>query len=92
MDDDEDDVLTDREQLIMQLHYGDGWSLRQIARGLGVTPASVYRSHSSALLHLAAASGGAVFDNEPEDDPAGHIQRQPVEWIPAREAWSESAR
>ena len=85
MDDDEDDVLTPREELVMQLHYGSGWSLRQIARGLGVDQAGVRRSHDSALMHLVVAAGGVVFDTS-EDDPAGHVQRQPVEWIPAREA------
>ena len=84
----DDDVLTPREELVMQLHYAEGWSLRRIARGIGVDSASVTRSHRSALVHLAAATGGAVFDTS-EDDPAGLIQRQPVEWIPAREGWAE---
>ena len=92
MDEDEDDVLTPREELVMQLRYGAGWSLARIARGIGVAPAGVCRSHESALRHLVVAAGGVAFDDDPEDLPTASIPRQPVEWIPAREAWSESAR
>ena len=45
-------LLTDREHLIIQLHYADGWSLRRIARGIGCTYSSVWRSHQRALMHL----------------------------------------
>ena len=59
-----EDTLTDRETLIIQLHYADGWSLRRIARGIGVDDKSVRRSHTSALLHLRAysAKDGGPFE------------------------------
>jgi len=50
------DNLTPREELIVQLHYGDGWSLRRIARGIHCDIASVSRSHAAALKHLRACS------------------------------------
>ena len=46
------DRLTDREALIVQLHYADGWSLRRIARGIGVDHAVVTRQHAAALVVL----------------------------------------
>jgi DNA-directed RNA polymerase specialized sigma subunit len=49
-----DDLLTDREALILQLHYADGWSLRRIARGIGVDHSVVTRQHTAALVYLRA--------------------------------------
>lgn len=46
------DILTDREALVIQLHYADGWSLRRVARGIGVHHRSVQRSHDRALQAL----------------------------------------
>lgn len=51
---DEHQDLTDRELLIIQLHYADGWSLRRIARGIGCDIAGVSRSHQRALTRLRA--------------------------------------
>jgi len=52
--DEHDDLLTDREALIVQLHYADGWSLRRIARGIGVQHSLVRRQHNRALASLRA--------------------------------------
>jgi hypothetical protein len=49
--------LSDREALILQLHYADGWSLRRIARGIGCDHANVTRQHRAALEHLRACCG-----------------------------------
>ena len=49
-------ILTDREALILQLHYADGWSLRRISRALadesGTSKSSVSRQHFQALRRL----------------------------------------
>ena len=45
-------LLTDREQLILQLHYADGWSLRRVARGVGVHHYAVQKQHNRALQVL----------------------------------------
>jgi hypothetical protein len=44
--------LTDREQLILALYFGMSWSLRRIARGIGVDRKNVWRSYHTALSHL----------------------------------------
>ena len=64
-----DDILTPREQLIIQLHYSDGWSERRIARGIAdidspaseeerrylhATEVKVWRDHKRALAVLRA--------------------------------------
>ena len=43
------DILSDREALIIQLHYADGWSLRRIARSVGVNAGTISRQHQKAL-------------------------------------------
>jgi DNA-directed RNA polymerase specialized sigma24 family protein len=57
-------LLSDREALVIQLHYADGWSLRRIARGIGCHERSVRRAHASALVHLRAccAADEGPFD------------------------------
>ena len=53
-------LLTDREQLVIQLHYADGWSLRRVAKGVGTYHRSIQRSHNRALQVL-RESGGLVL-------------------------------
>jgi DNA-directed RNA polymerase specialized sigma subunit len=50
-------VLTEREHLVIHLHYGAGWSLRRIARSLGVQPYAVRCSHNAALSKLSRSLG-----------------------------------
>lgn len=68
--DEHDDLLTDREALIVQLHYADGWSLRRIARGIGCDIASVSRSHACALEHLRAC---CATEQGPFDPPVSTL-------------------
>jgi hypothetical protein len=46
------DLLTDREALIVQLHYAEGWSLRRISRGIGVNLYVVQKQLHRALCVL----------------------------------------
>jgi DNA-directed RNA polymerase specialized sigma24 family protein len=47
-------TLTARERLVIQLHYADGWSLREIARGIGAHHKNIERSHAAALRKISS--------------------------------------
>jgi DNA-directed RNA polymerase specialized sigma subunit len=49
--------LTDRERLVLQLRYADDWSFADIARGIGVTPSTVKKSHSAAIRKVVNGNG-----------------------------------
>lgn len=45
--------LTNRERLVMQLRYADGWTFEDIAKGIGVASATVRKSHLAAIRKMA---------------------------------------
>jgi DNA-binding NarL/FixJ family response regulator len=45
-------VLTDRQRVIVQLHYSDGWTLTRIARTFAISKQCVSRQHAAALRKM----------------------------------------
>jgi DNA-directed RNA polymerase specialized sigma subunit len=58
--------LTNRERLVMQLRYADGWTFEDMAKGIGVASATVRKSHLAAIRKMALSMrGDGKATNEP---------------------------
>jgi RNA polymerase sigma factor (sigma-70 family) len=53
-------TLTPRERLIIQLHYGECWTLTDIASAIGVCKQNVSRSHRRALRRIYDDCNGQI--------------------------------
>jgi len=56
--------LSERDRNVLQLHYLEGLSFRQIAARLGISPANGRQIASRAIRRLKAVFGVTVADNE----------------------------